>query len=103
MPDQPTGAPSSDDTFWCANKAELLSKLGTSAAGLSGVEAERRLRAYGRNVVAEPVRRRILGKILRRLIEPLPYTTLDNTSSEEPACCAGAATDTANSRARLVT
>ena len=71
MPDQPTGAPSSDDTFWCANKAELLSKLGTSAAGLSGVEAERRLRAYGRNVVAEPVRRRILGKILRRLIEPL--------------------------------
>ncbi|HEY6025437.1 MAG TPA: HAD-IC family P-type ATPase, partial [Pseudolabrys sp.] len=63
--------PTTDDTFWCAGDAELLSKFDTTAGGLSGAEAARRLRAIGRNAVAEPARRNMLGKILRRLIEPL--------------------------------
>ena len=65
------GASSTDDAFWCRSEAELLAKFGTTAAGLSGVEAERRLRTGGRNVVAEPARHHMLGKILRRLIDPL--------------------------------
>src|SRR4029079_3634747 len=65
------GASSTDDAFWCRSEAELLAKFGTTAAGLSGVGAERRLRTGGRNVVAEPARHHMLRKILRRLIEPL--------------------------------
>lgn len=71
MSDQPTAATSSDEAFWRSSEAELLSRLGTTAAGLSGAEAADRLRTGGRNVVAEPARHHILGKILRRLIDPL--------------------------------
>jgi Mg2+-importing ATPase len=71
MSDQPTAATSSDEAFWRSSEAELLSRLGTTAAGLSGAEAADRLRTGGRNVVAEPTRHHILGKILRRLIDPL--------------------------------
>lgn len=70
MSDQPTAATSSE-AFWCTSEAELLSRLGTTAAGLSGAEAADRLRTGGRNVVAEPARHHMLGKILRRLIDPL--------------------------------
>jgi len=71
MSDQPTVAPHLDDAFWCPSATELLSRLGTTAAGLSAVEARRRLLGAGPNVVAEPARRRIGAKILRRLIDPL--------------------------------
>lgn len=71
MSDQPTAATSSDEAFWRSSEAELLSRLGTTAAGLSGAEAADRLRTGGRNVVAEPARHHILGKILRRLVDPL--------------------------------
>ncbi len=71
MSDQPAGAPLTDAPFWCGSAADLFARLGTSAAGLNGPEAARRLRADGRNVVAEPARRHILGKILRRLVDPL--------------------------------
>jgi hypothetical protein len=67
MSDQLTAATSSDGAFWCSSEAELLSRLRTTA----GAEAVDRLRAGGRNVVAEPARYHILGKILRRLIDPL--------------------------------
>jgi Mg2+-importing ATPase len=70
MSDQPTAATSSE-AFWCTNEAELLSRLGTTAAGLSGAEAAGRLRTGGRNVVAEPARHHMLGKVLHRLIDPL--------------------------------
>ena len=71
MSDQPIVATSSDEAFWCSSEAELLSRLGTTAAGLSGAEAAGRLRTGGRNVVAEPARHYVLGKILHRLIDPL--------------------------------
>src|SRR5665647_1611245 len=71
MSDQPAGVPLTEAPFWCGSAADLFARLGASAAGLSGTEAARRLRADGRNVVAEPPRRHILGKILRRLIDPL--------------------------------
>ena len=71
MSDQPTGASHSDDAFWCASATELLSKLGATAAGLSTSETQRRLLDVGRNVVAEPARRHIGAKILRRLTDPL--------------------------------
>ena len=70
MSDQPTAATSSE-AFWCSSEAELLSRLGTTAAGLSAAEAAGRLRTGGRNVVAEPARHYVLGKILHRLIDPL--------------------------------
>jgi Mg2+-importing ATPase len=71
MSDRPTGTSHSDEAFWFANANELLSKLGTSTAGLSADEARRRLLETGRNVVAEPARHHIGAKILRRLVDPL--------------------------------
>lgn len=71
MSDQPASASLTDEAFWCGGADDLFVRLGTSAVGLSGDEATRRLRGGGRNVVAEPARRHILGKILRRLVDPL--------------------------------
>jgi P-type Mg2+ transporter len=71
MSDQPTGPQNSDNSFWCASTTELLSRLGATAAGLSAVEAQRRLLDVGRNVVAEPARHHFGAKILRRLFDPL--------------------------------
>src|SRR5512134_477540 len=71
MSDQPTGASHSDDAFWCASATELLSKFGATTAGLSAIEAQRRLLDVGRNAVAEPAPHHIGAKILHRLADPL--------------------------------
>jgi Mg2+-importing ATPase len=71
MSDQPAAAPSSEDLFWGGSEAALFAKLAATSAGLTAAEAARRLRTVGRNVVAEPARRRIFGKILHRLADPL--------------------------------
>lgn len=71
MSEQPTSVQISDNAFWRASTTELLSRLGATAAGLGAVEAQRRLQDVGRNVVAEPARRHISAKILRRLFDPL--------------------------------
>jgi Mg2+-importing ATPase len=71
MSDQSAAPASTEEAFWCSGEAELFAKLGVTPAGLSAEEADRRLREGGRNVVAEPVRRRVAGKILHRLVDPL--------------------------------
>ncbi len=71
MSDLPTVVSLPKDAFWSTDTAELLSNLGTTSAGLSDAEAARRLRAGGRNVVADAARRHIPAKILRRLLDPL--------------------------------
>ena len=71
MSDRPTGVSDPDNAFWCTNATELLSKLGTTTEGLGGTKAGHRLQDAGHNVVAEPARRHIGAKILRRLVDPL--------------------------------
>ena len=68
---QPVNGASADEPFWCRSSAELLSELAAAPSGLSADEAVSRLRATGRNVIAERVRHRMLGKILRRLADPV--------------------------------
>ena len=71
MSDRPTGVSDPDNAFWCTNATELLSKLGTTTEGLGGTKAGHRLQDAGHNVVAEPARRHIGAKSLRRLVDPL--------------------------------
>ena len=68
---QPVNGTSADEPFWSRSSAELLSELASAPAGLSADEAASRLRATGRNMIAERVRHRMFGKILRRLADPL--------------------------------
>src|SRR4051794_16607738 len=49
----------------------LLQKLGTSKVGLSAAEAERRLQAYGPNVVAREEHHARIHLLARALINPL--------------------------------
>ncbi len=50
---------------------EALKRLGSSAEGLTAVEAATRLRSVGPNEVAHEVRHTILGEIISRSINPL--------------------------------
>ncbi len=59
------------DRFWSLSAKEGFGRLRTGDEGLSAREAARRLEETGRNVAVEPMRRRLLAKIGRRLIEPL--------------------------------
>ena len=68
---QSVNGTSADEPFWSRSSAELLSEFASAPAGLSADEAASRLRATGRNMIAERVRHRMLGKILRRLADPL--------------------------------
>ncbi len=60
-----------DGEFWHEGRNALLRRLGTSADGLSGEEAAERLRRCGPNVAVTSLRRGLLFKIARRLVEPL--------------------------------
>ena len=68
---QPVNGTSADDPFWCRSPAELMSELATAPSGLSANEAARRLHESGRNMIAERVHNRLLGKIVHRLADPL--------------------------------
>lgn len=61
-----------DDTrFWTRPLAEILASLATSPAGLTGREAARRLMRDGPNSVVVHRRRRLGGRLLKKLAEPL--------------------------------
>ena len=68
---QPSNADPSGDPFWSGSTADVLARLAATPAGLSVDEVARRLRVGGPNVIATPVRQRMLGKIVKRLIDPL--------------------------------
>ena len=51
--------------------ADVLRRLSTSAAGLSDLEAERRLKQHGPNAVAHEVTKTIAVQLLQRLRNPL--------------------------------
>jgi Mg2+-importing ATPase len=66
------GEPSDDRApFWQDAPAELMRRLGSGPRGLAPAEAARRLADEGPNRVAVSMHRAILGKVLRRLTEPL--------------------------------
>lgn len=60
-----------DDCFWTATNFELASEVSSDSRGLSSHEAAARLALYGPNESAAILRRSLLIKIGRRLIEPL--------------------------------
>ena len=68
---QPSNADPSGNLFWSGSTADVLARLAATPAGLSADEVARRLREGGPNVIATPVRQRMLGKIVKRLIDPL--------------------------------
>ncbi|MCP8938151.1 magnesium-translocating P-type ATPase [Alsobacter sp. SYSU M60028] len=70
-PAGPAAAAATDEPFWRQPAPALLAAAGASLEGLTSAEAERRLTEFGRNVVQEPIRRRLIAKIVRRVAEPL--------------------------------
>ena len=60
-----------DDCFWTATNLELASGVSSDTRGLSSQEATARLALYGPNEPVTSLRRSLLIKIGRRLIEPL--------------------------------
>ncbi|MBB4038733.1 Mg2+-importing ATPase [Microvirga flocculans] len=71
LPGRRQTQPSPSDDFWSRSAEASFASLRSEEQGLSAQEAARRLRDVGRNIAVEPVRRRILAKIGKRLIEPL--------------------------------
>jgi len=57
--------------LWLLPRADILSRLGSSADGLSSEEAAARLKAFGRNVLEERLRRHIVLDFLGRFRNPL--------------------------------
>ena len=57
--------------FWTIGNAETFVHLGSRETGLTSAEAAERLARVGPNSTAAIARRSILGKLLRRLTEPL--------------------------------
>lgn len=60
-----------DDCFWTATNLDLASGVSSDTRGLSSQEATARLALYGPNEPVTSLRRSLLIKIGRRLIEPL--------------------------------
>lgn len=57
--------------FWSDGRNALLQRLGTTPEGLSEAEAAERLRHFGPNLAVTSLRRGVLLKIAKRLVEPL--------------------------------
>ena len=60
-----------DDCFWTATNSKLASEVSSGSRGLSSQEAIAKLALYGPNEAVTTLRRSLLIKIGRRLIEPL--------------------------------
>ena len=65
MADHPT------DQFWRVPLKALCDQVDGSAAGLTAIEADKRLARFGLNTVAPTPHRRLLLKIAKRFAEPL--------------------------------
>ena len=66
----------SQPVWHAAHVDHVLERLGTDQAGLSSVEARRRLSQHGRNVLPEPRRRSVLAVVFGQLRSPLIYLLL---------------------------
>jgi len=71
MIDQPHAARIMAAGFWQMSQATLFQRLGSSPGGLSQAEAERRLAIFGTNHIEASHTRSILGKLGRRILNPL--------------------------------
>jgi Mg2+-importing ATPase len=71
MIDQPHAARLMVAEFWQMPQGALFEKLGSSSEGLSQAEAGRRLVTFGANHVEASNTRSILGKLGRRVLNPL--------------------------------
>ena len=65
MADHPT------DQFWRVPFTALCDQVDGSAAGLTSIEAGKRLERFGLNTVAPTPHRRLLLKVAKRFAEPL--------------------------------
>jgi P-type Mg2+ transporter len=66
------GKPAGDSNrFWQTANAEWLAALKARPSGLSSAEAAERLLRHGPNIAVADTPRRLLGKLARRLAEPL--------------------------------
>ena len=59
------------DQFWRLPLKTLCNQVEGSAAGLTSIDARKRLARFGPNAVAATPRRRLLLKIAKRFAEPL--------------------------------
>lgn len=64
-------AATGEGEFWREGRNALLQRLGTTPDGLSDVEAAERLHRFGPNLAVTSLRRGLLFKIAKRLVEPL--------------------------------
>jgi len=71
MIDQYDAARALPAEFWQLSQSDLLGKLGSDPNGLSQIEAERRLVAFGANRVDASHSKSILRKVGRRILNPL--------------------------------
>jgi len=59
------------DRFWTTDNDQLLKTLNARLTGLTSEEATERLKGDGPNLAVASVHRSFLGKLLRRLVDPL--------------------------------
>lgn len=64
-------AAAGEKEFWRDGRNALLRRLGTTPEGLSETQAAERLRRFGPNLAVTSLRRGLLFKIAKRLVEPL--------------------------------
>ncbi|MEX6508425.1 cation-translocating P-type ATPase [Jiella sp. M17.18] len=70
------GGPARDGAWHALSCEAALARLGTSLAGLTAGEAERRLAVHGRNALPQPPGRSLLAIVLGQLKSPLIYLLL---------------------------
>ena len=61
---------SSPDNFWCLSKEALFERTQSRATGLTGAEAEERIRRFGPNRVGDQHTVHLAAKIWRRFASP---------------------------------
>ena len=62
--------------FYCETKEAVLAEVASSAEGLSGEEAARRLEKNGKNKLAEPEKPSLLRRFLSALNDPMIFLLL---------------------------
>jgi len=62
--------------FYCEDRERVLQELGSTEAGLSAAEAEKRLEANGKNKLAEGKKESLIHRFFKQLAEPMTIILL---------------------------
>lgn len=66
----------SDEKYYLLSAQDVLTKLSTTAEGLSDVELKKRMEQYGRNTIPQPKSKTLLRIFLSQFLNPLIYVLI---------------------------